>query len=93
MVLERFSAVIFVGDDIARSIYLAFNILLREDLAFGGLQEWSMSEQDRESCKCDNQFLDDCLAYGIKSREDIKGDGWHERIGSPYCCDRKSLAL
>lgn len=91
MVLERFNAIVFVGDDISRILYLAFNMLLREDLALGGLQDWSMSEQDRESCKCDNQFLDDCLAYGVKSSEDIKKDGESDRKVSPYFCSRKSL--
>ena len=93
MILERFNAVGFVGDGIARSIYLAFNILLREDLALGGLEGRSMSQQDRDSCKCDNQFLDDCLAYGIKSREDMKEDHQGERVENPYYCDRKSLAV
>jgi hypothetical protein len=91
MVLERFSAIVFIGDDIARSIYLAFNTLLREDLALGGMQDWSMSEQDRESCKCDNQFLDDCLAYGIKSSEEMKGNEEGGRRRSNYYCERKSI--
>jgi hypothetical protein len=89
MVMERFNALVFIGDDIARGIYLAFNMLLRENLALGGLQEWTMSAADREACTCDNQFLDDCVGYGVMSSGDIKKS---EGSGSPYYCDRKSTA-
>lgn len=92
MVLERFNAIVFVGDDIARSIYLAFNILLREDFALGGVQGWSMNEQDRASCRCDNQFLGDCLAYGIKSSEEVKENEWVAEAESLYYCERKPMA-
>jgi hypothetical protein len=89
MVLERFNAIVFVGDDITRSIYLAFNILLREDLEFGGLQGWNMNERDRASCRCDDQFLDECLVYGIKSNEEVKKSVQGDHVGSPYFCERK----
>jgi hypothetical protein len=39
MILERFNAIIFLGGDIAQTIYTAFNILLRKDLAVGGLRQ------------------------------------------------------
>jgi hypothetical protein len=91
MVLERFNAVVFVGDDIARSLYLAFNILLREDLALGGLESWNfMSDQDRESCTCDKQFLDECNAYAVKSSEEVKRNDRYGQGGSAYYCERKS---
>ena len=81
----------FIGDDIARSVYLGFNSLLREDLAHGGLQSWNlMSDQDRESCKCDNQFLDECAPFGIKSSEELKKNGGVGQGGSPYYCERQS---
>lgn len=89
MILERFNTIVFVGDEIAQSIYTAFNILLREDLALGGLQQWIMIDQDRKNCKCDNQFLNvDCFGYAIKNRDEVKKneiDG--DRKGSPYFCD------
>jgi hypothetical protein len=89
MILERFNALVFLGDEIARSIYTAFNILLREDLAVGGLQDWMMGEQDQKNCKCDNQFLNnECLAYAVKSRDEVKNAGG-DRKWSSYLCQRK----
>jgi hypothetical protein len=90
MVLERFNAIVFVGDDISRSIYLALNILLREDLTFGGLH-LNMDDEAWMSCKCDNQFIDDCDIRGIQSSEEVKNFVEEERIGSPYYCSRTLL--
>ena len=88
MILERFSAVVFIGDNLASSIYTAFNILLREDLALGGLQQWRMTEQERIECKCDNQFANsNCLGYAITSSEEFKKNT--NGNSSPYYCERK----
>ncbi|TAQ84098.1 hypothetical protein B7494_g7583 [Chlorociboria aeruginascens] len=88
MILERFNTIIFVGDDIARSVYAAFNVLLREDLAFGSLQQWIMSDQDLITCNCNNQFLNsDCWAYTMDSSEKMETKEVNERKGSPYHCD------
>jgi len=85
MILERFNAITFIGDNTAQSIYTAFNIILREDIALGGLQQWLMNEQDRNACKCDNQFLNgDCLGYALKSIEEVKKNTRE----SPYFCER-----
>lgn len=90
MILERFNSITFIGDYIAESIYAAFNILLREDLALGGLKEWSMSEEDLASCKCSNQFLNkDCLEYAVKSINDVKVNQAADQNGSPYFCQSK----
>ncbi|KAG0652935.1 hypothetical protein D0Z07_0216 [Hyphodiscus hymeniophilus] len=73
MVLERFHGIIFIGDDISRAIYLAFNMLLREDLVYGALKGPDiLSDQDRNNCRCDNQFLDECSSFGISSSEDLE---------------------
>jgi hypothetical protein len=91
MILERFNAIVFIGDNVAHSIYTAFNILLREDLAYGGLQQWLLTDQDLVNCKCDNQFLNsDCLGYAVKNIEEVKKNEAGERKGSPYYCERKS---
>ena len=85
MILERFNTIVFIGDSTAQTIYAALNILLREDLALGGLQQWMMNDQDRAACKCDNQFLSgDCLGYAVKSSEEVKKN----RKESPYFCER-----
>ena len=87
MTLERFNSITFVGDYITESIYAAFNILLREDLAFGALKQWSMSEEDLASCKCNNQFLNrDCLGYVVKSIDDVKMNQAADQNRSPYFC-------
>jgi len=90
MILERFNSITFIGDYITESIYAAFNILLREDLALGGLKEWSMSEEDLASCKCSSQFLNKvCLEYAVKSMYDVKMNQAADQNGSPYFCQSK----
>jgi hypothetical protein len=92
MILERFNTIVIIGDELAQSVYTAFNILLREDLALGGLQQWIMSDQDRMDCKCDNQFSNpECSGYAIKNRGEVKKNEGADRKGSPYFCARKSL--
>ena len=93
MILERFNAITFIGDELAQSVYAAFNVLLREDLSLGGLQQWIMSDQDRKNCKCDGQFLNpECTGYGVKNRDEVKkNDG--DQKGSSYFCLSKSLFL
>ncbi len=58
LILERFSASVFVGDDVARSIYLALNMLLWEDLALGDVEGWNMNERIERFVCGDGQFLD-----------------------------------
>ncbi len=91
MILERFNTIVFVGDELVQSVYTAFNVLLREDLALGGMQQWIISDQDRMICKCDNQFLNqDCAGYAVKHRDEVNKNTGDQR-GSPYFCARKSL--
>jgi len=92
MILERFSALIFLGDNITQSIYTAFNILLRDDYALGGLQSWMMNKEERETCQCVAQLVnEECVGYAVRSSEDWpqsqskhhEGDG-----GKAYFCSR-----
>lgn len=91
MILDRFDGVIFIGDDLLQHVYSAFNILLRENVALGGLKQWEMSESDRSACRCDNQFVkSDCAKYAVTSSEQVvKNDGGSGHP-SPYLCSRKS---
>ncbi len=90
MILERFNTIAFIGDETARSIYAAFNILLREDLSLGSLAQWKMSDQERLDCKCEHQFLNrNCLNHAIQSMDDVKRNGAGDRNMSPYFCQRK----
>lgn len=91
MILDRFDGVVFIGDDLLQHVYAAFNILLRENVALGGLKQWEMSESDRSACRCDNQFVkSDCAKYAVTSSEQVvKNDGGSGHP-SPYLCSRKS---
>jgi hypothetical protein len=64
MILERYDALAFAGDDIARKIYGAFNVLLREDLEFGALREWEMDEAVMNLCSCESMFAVDETGHG-----------------------------
>lgn len=89
MILERFNALIFVGDDLARTIYAAINILLREDLVHGGLQQWRMNEADKAICKCDAQFTKaECVEFGVKNMEDVRKNQGGGK-GRPALCNGK----
>lgn len=90
MILERFDAIVFIGDDTLKHVYAAFNMLLRENIAMGGLKQRDLSESDRNSCRCDNQFTKpECSRHFVTESQivtDNDGGGGHK---SPYYCDRK----
>ena len=91
MILERFNAITFIGDELAQSTYAAFNVLLREGFSLLGVQQWIMSDQDRMNCKCDGQFLNpECTGYAVKNRDEVKKNG-DDQKRRPYTCARKSL--
>lgn len=91
MILERFDAIVFVGDDTLKHVYAAFNMLLRENIALGGLKQWDLTESERVSCRCDNQFMRaDCSKHFVTDSlavADNDNNGGHK---SPYYCNRKS---
>ena len=89
MILERFDAIAFIGDDSLKQIYAAFNMLLREDMALGSLKHWELSEIQRDACRCDNQLTkSECSSHIVMDshtlREKEDGDGRK----SPLYCDR-----
>ena len=86
MILDRFDGVVFVGDDMVAAVYAAFNMLLREDLALGGLRSWEMVQELRRKCRCDEQVINgECAGKLIEGSEELKGD----EVGTPYICNRK----
>ncbi|KAJ9661243.1 hypothetical protein H2201_006602 [Coniosporium apollinis] len=94
MTLDRFDGVVFIGDDMLHHIYAAFNILLREDLALGGLEHWRMSGEELRSCRCDNQFIRaGCKSSMVGSSEEVKKHNAGSGHGSLYACDSKFSAL
>lgn len=89
MILERFDAIIFLGDNTLRQVYSGFNILLRENVALGALKQWEMSEAERHSCRCENQFVKfDCAKFGVASSEEVTKNDVKGRHASPYFCER-----
>ena len=92
MILERFDAVVFIGDDSLKQIYAAFNMLLREDLALGGLKFWELNESQRGACKCDNQLTKpECSSHVITKSVNDKGKGDGVGHGRPFYCERWSI--
>ncbi|KAJ9649361.1 hypothetical protein H2199_000136 [Coniosporium tulheliwenetii] len=93
MTLDRFDGVVFIGDDMLHHIYAAFNILLREDLALGGLEHWRMSGEELRSCRCDNQFIRaGCKSSMVGSSEEVKKHNAGSGHGSLYACDTPAAA-
>ncbi|KAI0838320.1 hypothetical protein F5Y06DRAFT_287403 [Hypoxylon sp. FL0890] len=71
-VLGRYSQVIIVGDSMLRHVIGALNILIRENLGYGGVTDWNFSEDEKRKCFCNNQFdVRDCSIQGIFSTADV----------------------
>ena len=91
MILDRFDAVIFIGDDLVRNIYAAFNALLRENVALGGLRQWDMDQTERNACRCENQFIrSECTKFTVMANQDVRENDAKGGHPSPYLCDRKA---
>jgi len=91
MILERFDAVVFIGDDTLKHIYAAFNMLLREDLALGGLDQRDLVESDRNACRCENQFMrPECSSHIVMESQASSDTKENVEHGRSYHCDRKS---
>ncbi|KAI9792464.1 MAG: hypothetical protein M1816_002348 [Peltula sp. TS41687] len=89
MILERFDGIFFIGDSLVQHIYTAFNILLRENIALGGLRQWDMSSVQLSQCRCENQFVkDECVSFAVAHNDEVSlhdAQGGHP---SPYLCNR-----
>lgn len=48
-ILNRFSQVVLVGDSMLRHIIGALNVVIREDLGYGGVTDWNFSDEERYS--------------------------------------------
>ena len=92
MILERFDAVVFVGDDTLQAVYAGLNILLRQDLALGALEHWNIAE-DVDVCRCENQFLkESCWKNSVSSSEQVQEHTDNSK-GSSYACTRTTHAF
>ncbi|MCJ1274884.1 hypothetical protein MMC21_002682 [Puttea exsequens] len=89
MILERFDAIVFIGDDTLKAIYATFNILLRENIAMGGLKQWELSDNDRSTCRCDNQLIrPECWSHFVTESQAITDNDEASGHKSPYYCSR-----
>ncbi|MCJ1280779.1 hypothetical protein MMC26_000096 [Xylographa opegraphella] len=89
MILDRFDAVVFIGDSMLQNIYSAFNMLLRENIALGGLKQWNLKDGERSSCHCDNQIMrPECAGQSITSSAEVRENDGGSGHRSPYYCDR-----
>ena len=92
MILERFDGVVFIGDEMLKIIYAAFNMLIREDIATGGMKQWEFEDAEQQLCKCENQLMKSkCLHRLILDSEAVrlnadKNDGKK----AAYFCNRES---
>lgn len=76
MILERFDAVVFVGDHSLQTVYNGLNILLRRDLAHGTLKTWFLDKETLEQCRCENQFTSEiCAGHFVTSSTDVTNAG------------------
>ena len=90
MILERFDALVFIGDDTLKHVYAAFNMLLTENIATGGLDQRNLGANDRVTCRCDNQFVKkECSNHFVtesKAVDEKNDDGGSK---SAYHCTRQ----
>ncbi|KAI1181266.1 hypothetical protein F4777DRAFT_585174 [Nemania sp. FL0916] len=71
-ILGRFSQVILVGDSMLRHVIGALNIIVRENLGYGGVTDWNFDTREMERCFCNDQFdVTDCSVQGIYKTEDV----------------------
>lgn len=89
MILERFDAIVFIGDNMLQHVYAAFNMLLRENMAMGSLKQWEMSEDERVNCRCDNQITrPECSKHAVLDSEEVRRNDPGSGHPSLYHCNR-----
>ena len=93
MILERFDALVFIGDSGLRTIYNGLNILLRRDLAHGALKTWVMDKNTIRQCSCDNQFTSRTCSEHFLASSDEMARAPQEKVSSPYFCNRTPHAF
>ncbi|KAI3326957.1 hypothetical protein HD806DRAFT_378741 [Xylariaceae sp. AK1471] len=71
-ILGRFSQVVLVGDSMLRHVIGAMNIIVREDLGYGGVTDWNFDGREKQRCFCNDQFdVTECSVQGIFKTEDV----------------------
>ncbi|KAE8350095.1 hypothetical protein BDV28DRAFT_139783 [Aspergillus coremiiformis] len=69
-ILQKFGALVFVGDESLADVYAGFNILLRGDLATGAMRKSEMTKEQIKKCRCGAQFTSaSCLPLRVTSSD------------------------
>ncbi|GAB1204857.1 hypothetical protein APSETT445_003521 [Aspergillus pseudonomiae] len=85
--LQKFGALVFIGDESLADIYAGFNILLRGDLATGALRESDLTKEQIKKCRCGSQFTSaSCLPLRITSSEQVETQNDGKILSSPNAC-------
>ncbi|KAF7587232.1 hypothetical protein BBP40_007519 [Aspergillus hancockii] len=86
-ILQKFGALVFIGDESLADIYAGFNILLRGDLAAGAMRESDMTNEQIERCRCDAQFTrTSCLPLRVASSNQIEKQNNRKITSGPNAC-------
>jgi hypothetical protein len=89
MILDRLDAVVFIGDEMLQHVYSAFNMLLRENIALGGLKQWNLKDDELMNCRCENQIMrGECATQSVLSSAEVRENDGGSSHRSPYYCDR-----
>ncbi|KAK9462507.1 uncharacterized protein V1516DRAFT_161265 [Lipomyces oligophaga] len=98
MILDRFDAVIFIGEPrMTTHIYAAFNSLLRKNLVWGALKDWELNEPLHKRCRCEAVYTNNQCGSGasgisehfiVDSTEILEAKDQSMKQGSPYVCNR-----
>ncbi|KAI1809511.1 hypothetical protein GGS20DRAFT_571634, partial [Poronia punctata] len=71
-ILGRFTQVAIIGDSMLRHLIGALNIIIREDLGYGGVTDWNFNQPEKEMCFCNDQFdVKECSVQGIYKTVDV----------------------
>ena len=91
MILERFDAIVFIGDTSLKYIYAAFNMLLRENIATGGLKQWDFTEGERAACRCNNQLMKpECSMHINTDSQAVNSHGHRTGHDSGFYCSSEA---
>lgn len=67
-ILGRFTQVVLIGDSMLRHVIGALNIILREDLGYGGVTDWNFDARERQENRTSAQFRDISLMRANRER-------------------------
>ncbi|TGJ81150.1 hypothetical protein E0Z10_g7606 [Xylaria hypoxylon] len=62
-ILGRFSQVVLVGDSMLRHVIGALNIIVRENLGYGGVTDWNFDSRERQGTKASMESDSAMLTY------------------------------